>query len=181
MIDGTMGRFLIFLATAGVVGCDKGHSSSLDLPQFPVAEHLRSLVQSAPTIIIGRVADIKQGRTAGPPEERLQFRDVRVVVERILKGEIPTDTVLLEQVDPEGRVILGGFKPYRLGERYALLVRAGEGGHYVALPQGRYGLRGGSVHSTQPGPVSDKVDGMDEDAFIAEIEAIVSEKANPPV
>lgn len=138
-----------------------------------IQQDLAGLVRTAPLIIVGRVADIQPGRTAGSGEGRLQFNDVRVTVERRLKGEPPAD-LIVEQVDMAGRVFIGLGPAYKIGERYVLFLRRGEGNRYITIPQGRYLLRWwGGVRPTEAGPVADKVKGIGESKFIEEIGAIV--------
>lgn len=167
-------RILTVLVSLAVgIGCDGGGQVSPARPPGPIAQDLPSLVQAAPLIIVGKVVGIQPGRTAGEGEARLQFNDVQMSVERRLKGGPPAPLVV-EQVAIAGRVLSPEVgPPYQRGERYLLFLRPGEPGRHITIPQGRYLLKEGSVHPTEPGPAADKVKGMDEAKFIEEIAAIV--------
>ncbi len=166
------------LCVAVVIGCSGGRPVFAAPPQSIATEDviqqdLAGLVRAAPLIVVGRVADIQPGRSAGSGEGRLQFNDVRVTVEKRLKGEPPA-ALIVEQVDMTGRVFIGLGPAYKTGERYVLFLRRGEGNRYITIPQGRYLLRWwGGVRPTQAGPVADKTKGMGESKFIEEIAAIV--------
>jgi len=166
------------LLVAIVIGCGGGGLVLAVPPQSVASEDviqqdLAGLVRAAPLIVVGKVADIQPGRVAGSGEGRLQFNDVRVTVERRLKGEPPA-ALILEQVDMTGRTFIGLGPAYKTGERYMLFLRPGEGDRYITIPQGRYLLRWwGGVRPTQAGPVADKLKGMGESKFIEEIGAIV--------
>ncbi|MGH7428430.1 MAG: hypothetical protein ACREJ4_08780 [Candidatus Methylomirabilaceae bacterium] len=169
---------LLALFVAIVIGCGGGRPV-LAVPPSSITgddviqQDLAGLVRAAPLIVVGRIADIQPGRVAGSGEGRLQFNDVRLTVERRLKGEPPA-TLIVEQVDMTGRVFIGLGPAYKSGERYVLFLRRGEGDRYITIPQGRYLLRWwGGVRPTQAGPVADKVNGMGESKFIEEIAAIV--------
>jgi hypothetical protein len=124
-------------------------------------------------INLGKVEAIRPGRTAGEGEARLQFNDVQITVEKTLKGEPPIPLVV-EQVAIAGRVLSPEVgPPYQRGERYVLFLRPGEPTRYITIPQGRYQLKGGTVHTTEVGPVADKMKGMAEAKFIEEILATV--------
>ncbi|MGH7410903.1 MAG: hypothetical protein ACREJ6_07595, partial [Candidatus Methylomirabilis sp.] len=149
---------LLFLAlTVGVV-CGGGVSvASATAPPFLIAQDLAGLVQAAELVVVGKVIEMKPGRIAGEGDARLQFNDIRVTVEKRLKGE-PTGTVTVEQVDMTGRFFLSGVGPaYNVGERYVLFLRPGEGDRHFPLTQGRYLLARGSVRPTEEGPAADKV------------------------
>jgi len=166
------------LCVAVVIGCGWGRPVLAEPPQSIAAEdviqqNLAGLVRAAPLIVVGRVADIQPGRTAGSGEGRLQFNDVRVTVERRLKGEPPAD-LIVEQVDMTGRTFFGVGPAYKTGERDVLFLRRGEGHRYITIPQGRYLLSWwGGVRPTQAGPVADKTKGMRESTFIEQIAAMV--------
>jgi len=163
---------LLLALTTGVACGGGGLAASATPPPFAIVEDLPGLVDAAPLIIVGKVVEIQPGRIAGEGAGRLQFNDVRVGVEKRLKGEAP-GAVVVEQVDMTGRRVLGIGPAYKGGERYLLFLRQGEGERYITITQGRYLLSRGSVRPTEPGLVADKVKGMDEAKFIEEIEAIV--------
>lgn len=173
---GSTGLLVLFIAI--VIGCGGGRSVFAAPPQSitdddDIQQDLAGLVRAAPLIVVGRVADIQPGRTAGSGEGRLQFNDVRVTVEKRLKGEPPA-ALIVEQVDMTGRTFFGLGPAYKTGERYALFLRRGEGHRYITIPQGRYLLRWwGGVRPTQAGPVADKMKGMEESKFIEEIAAML--------
>jgi hypothetical protein len=169
------GVALLFLLAlmAGVAGCGGGSAASAARPPLPIHQDLQSLVQATPLIIVGQVGGIQPGRTAGSGEGRLQFNDVRIGVERRLKGE-PPPALVVEQVDVAGRILtLEVGPPYKRGERYVLFLQRGEGERFITAIQGRYKLKAGSVDPLVPGPVADNLKGMKEAKFIKEIEAIV--------
>lgn len=164
-----------------VTACSNGKHVSPTPAPFPLARDLSSLVQSVPLIIVGRVAGVQPGRTAGEGETRLQFNDVQVSVEKWLKGDTPTE-VLVEQLAIAGRTVTSEVGPaYKPGERYVLFLRPGEGNRYITVTQGRYLLRRGRVHPTEPGLVADKMKGMDEAKFVEKIEALVQSQVSGPV
>ena len=134
-------------------------------PPFQMGQDLPNLVQRASLIIVGKVVDVKAGRVAGEGEARLEFDDVRVSVEKRLKGEAPAE-VVVELVSQKRRVVIFPQigPPYKPDERYVLFLTPGEGGRFVAIvPRGRLFLEGGRV-----GPLD-----MDEAKFIEEIQTLV--------
>ena len=140
------------------------------------AEDLPELVQAASLVVVGRVVEVRAGRSAGSGEGRLQFNDVHISVERRLKGDPPA-TIVVEQVAPAGRVVSSEVgPPYKPGERDVLFMREGEGHRHVVLPQGRYRLERGTVHPIGPGPVAERARGVDEARFVGEIEAVAQGK-----
>lgn len=161
----------VSLALTLSLGCG-GHWSYAAPPPGPIYQDLPALVAATPLIIVGKVVDIRAGRIAGSGEGRLQFNDVRVSVERQLKGK-PGASVIVEQVDMSGRIVLGAGPAYKTGERYVLFLRPGEGHRYITIPQGRYLLVGGSVRPIDVGPAVETIKGKTEVRFIEEIEAIV--------
>ncbi|MBI2903169.1 MAG: hypothetical protein HYY12_06235 [Candidatus Methylomirabilis oxyfera] len=169
---------LLALFVAVVIGCGVGRPVFAVPPpsitdEDIIHQDLPGLVRAAPLIVVGRVVDIKPGRTAGSGEGKLQFNDVRVTVEKRLKGEPPA-ALIVEQVDMTGRVFIGLGPAYKTGERYVLFLRRGEGDRHLTIPQGRYLLRWwGVVRPTETGPVADKVKGTGESKFVEEIAAIV--------
>ena len=139
------------------------------------AEGLQGLVQAASLVVVGRVVEVRAGRSAGSGEGRLHFNDVHISVERRLKGHPPA-TIVVEQVAPAGRVVSSEVgPPYKLGERDVLFMREGEGHRYVVLAQGRYRLERGTVHPIGPGPVAERARGVDEARFVGEIQAVVAQ------
>jgi hypothetical protein len=145
-------------------------------PPGAVAQDLPELVRVASLVVVGRVVEVRAGRSAGSGEGRLQFNDVHINVERRLKGD-PRATIVVEQVAPAGRVVSSEVgTPYKPGERDVLFMREGEGHRHVVLPQGRYRLEGGTVYPIGPGPVAERARGVDESRFLGEIEAVAREK-----
>jgi hypothetical protein len=139
-------------------------------------EDLPELVQAASLVVVGRVLEVRAGRSAGSGEGRLQFNDVYISVERRLKGNPPA-TIVVEQVAPAGRVVSSEVGPqYKPGERDVLFMREGEGHRHVVLAQGRYRLERGTVHPIGPGPVAERARGVDEARFIGELEAVAAGK-----
>jgi hypothetical protein len=156
--------------TAGSAG--SGGRVAAAPPPGPVAQDLPALVRVASLVIVGRVVEVRAGRSAGSGQARLQFNDVHISVERRLKGDPPA-TIVVEQVAPAGRVVSPEVgPPYKPGERDVLFMREGEGHRHVVLPQGRYRLERGTVHPIGPGPVAEKARGLDEARFVGEIEAV---------
>lgn len=165
MNPGRRGSRLPFVLTA-VVAFYAGsiQACAAPPPPFRSDQDLSGLVQSATLIVVGKVTDVRPGRTAGEGEARLEFKDARVQVEKRLKGEAPPE-IVVELVSQERRIIISPHlgPPYEPGERYVLFLMPGEGGRYVAVPRGRFFLQGGRV-----GPLD-----MDEAQFIEKIEALV--------
>ena len=145
-------------------------------PPGAVAQDLPEFVQAASLVVVGRVVEVRAGRSAGSGEGRLYFNDVHISVERRLKGDPPA-TIVVEQVAPAGRVVSSEVgPPYKPGERDVLFMREGEGHRHVVLPQGRYRLEGGTVHPIEPGPVAERARDVDEAKFVGEIEAVAQGK-----
>src|SRR2546426_8019399 len=120
-------------------------------PPGAIAEDLPELVHAASLVVVGRVVEVRAGRSAGSGEGRLQFNDVHISVERRLKGEPPA-TIVVEQVASAGRVVSSEVgPPYNPGERDVLFMRGGEGHRHVVLPQGRYRLARGPAQATGAG------------------------------
>ena len=142
-------------------------------PPGPIAKDLPSLVKASALIIVGEVVDVRQGRTAGEGEARLQFQDVHLRVERRLKGEAPA-VVVVEQLPSVGPTVTSEVgPPFQREDRYLLFLRPGEGTRYIPITQGRYFLREGRTTPTEPGLVADRVSGMTEAEFVQEIDGIV--------
>jgi hypothetical protein len=145
-------------------------------PLGAVARDLPELVRVASLVVVGRVVEVRAGRSAGSGEGRLQFNDVHISVERRLKGDPPA-TIVVEQVAPAGRVVSPEVgPPYKLGERDVLFMREGESHRHVVLPQGRYRLERGTVHPIGPGPVAEKARGLDEARFVGEIGILAADR-----
>jgi hypothetical protein len=145
-------------------------------PPGAVAQDLPELVRAAPLVVVGRVVEVRAGRSAGSGEGRLQFNDVHISVERRLKGDPPA-TIVVEQAAPAGRAVSSEVGPaYQPGERDVLFLREGEGHRHVVLPQGRYRLERGTVQPIGPGPVAERARGIDEARFVGEIEAVAQGK-----
>ncbi len=153
------------LATAVLAACApgqdeprEGEARGLHQEVAPVGEelagHLRRLASRAPTVVVGRVAEIRPGRVAGP--DRLQFQDVRLTTEEVLKGDPGTSDVVVEQVSSEGRVVLD-FEPFQVDGRYLVFLRSSgtEPGRQVILPGGRFELVEDRVRAMDPEPVAE--------------------------
>lgn len=137
---------------------------------FPVAKDLAGLVHSVPLIVVAKVAELRQGRTVGKGDAYFQFNDVRMIVEKCLKGQPPQE-LLVEQLANAGSSVSAEVGPaYHRGERYVLFLRTGEGNRYVTAREGRYILRKGRVYPTEPGLVADKFRDAEEAKFIVQIE-----------
>jgi hypothetical protein len=167
---------LAAVLTAGSAGAG-GFLTAAAPPPGAGAEDLPQLVQAASLVVVGRVVEVRAGRSAGSGEGRLQFNDIHISVERRLKGDPPA-IIVIEQVAPAGRAISPEVgPPYQPGERDVLFLRVGEGHRHVVLPQGRYRLERGAVDPIGPGPVAERARGVDEARFVGEIEAVVRGKA----
>ena len=129
----------------------------------------------APLVVVGKVAEIRTGRSAGTGEARLQFNDVRISVERRLKGT-PPGTLVVEHVATGAGAASSAGPPYKSGERYVLFLQPGEDPRYVVIPQGRYQLVKKSVRPVGPGAVAEYAKGLDEAQFVGEIEALGQRK-----
>lgn len=169
-------RFVALVAPVILCGAASACSSPTQVSPtpapFPVAQDLPSLIRDAPLIIVGRVTGIQPGRVAGEGEGQFRFNDVRITVEKQLKGKVSAE-VLVEQLAKAGPTVTSEVgQPYEKGQRYVLFLRPGEGVRYIASTQGRYLLRDGAVQPTEPGPVADKLKGMDEAKFIARVQDI---------
>ncbi len=164
----------LVLLLLGVSACKDAQPESSP----PLPGPMRNLVNQAPVILLGQVEDLSPGRVAGPPEDQLLFQNVRIGVDRLLKGRGVGESIVVEQVDPSGRVVLG-VRTYSQEERYVLFVRPSEseGGIHVVLRQGRYLVEGETVRSTEPGPVANQVNGMQLDDFLAEVARHVGSEA----
>ena len=154
--------------------CKGPDKTSRTSASFQIPKDLSSLVQSVGVIVVGKVSGVPAGRTTGEGDARLQFNDVRITVEKRLKGDAPAE-VVVEQLAAAGRTVTSEVGPrYERGERYVLFLRSGEGTRYVTSTQGRYLLRGGRVWPTEPGLVAENFKGMDEARFVGEIQASVA-------
>lgn len=132
-------------------------------PPFRPARDLPALVEGASLIIVGKIEGVKPGRVAGQGDAQLEFNDVRVQVEKRLKGEAP-QVITVEEVSQARRVVISPMgPPFQAGERYVLFLMRGEGERYVPLPRGRFYLEGGRV-----GPLD-----MEEAKFLGQIESSV--------
>ena len=150
--------------------CGAGNQTSSTPAPSPVAKDLATLVRSVPLIVVAKVSELQPGRTVGEGEGYLQFNDVRLLVEKRLKGQPPTE-LFVEQLVKAGRTASAEVGPaYEPGQRYVLFLRPGEGNRYITAGQGRYLLRKGTVYPTEPGLVADKVRDTEQAKFIAEIE-----------
>jgi hypothetical protein len=135
-------------------------------------ENLRDLVEESELIVVAEVAEVKPGRSVQTREETLQFNDVTLTVEQVLKGE-ETASVTVEQLETGGRPVSAEVgPPYQEGQRYVLFLQPGEGDRQVTVPQGRFLLEGGEVEPTQPGDIAQEVEGMKEAQFIREIQQL---------
>jgi hypothetical protein len=149
-----------------------GAPSTDALPPGPAVETLQDLVDGSELIVVAQVSEVKPGRTVETQEEELQFNDVILEVEQMLKGEA-NDSVTVEQLDAEGKPVSAEVgDPYDEGQRYVLFLQPGEGDRQVTLPQGRFLLEGGEVKPTQPGDVAQEVEGMKEAQFIQQIQEL---------
>jgi hypothetical protein len=165
---------LAAVLTAGSAGA--GGFVAAAPPPGADAQDLPQLVQAASFVVVGRVVEVRTGRSAGSGEGRLQFNDVHISVERRLKGDPPA-TIVIEQVAPAGRAVSSEVGPaYQPGERDVLFLRQGDGHRHVVLPQGRYRLEGGAVQPIGPGSVAERAQGIDEARFVGEIEAVAQGK-----
>lgn len=173
-MQGVLPLVLVAVLTAGSA-CAGGRAAAAP-PPGAVAQNLPELVRTAPLVVVGRVDEVRAGRSAGSGEARLQFNDVHVTVERGLKGELPA-TIVLEQVATAGRAVSSEVgPPYKSGERYVLFLGPGQNSRYVVLPQGRYRLERGTVRPIGPGLVAEQARGLDEARFVGEIEAVAQGK-----
>ena len=171
---GVLSILLVAVLTAGSF-CVGGRLSAAP-PPGPIPQDLPELVRMAPLVVVGQVVEVRAGRVAGSDEGRLQFNDVHIGVTRAIKGD-PSVTIVVEQVATAGRAVSSeAGPPYKVGERYVLFARSGEGHRYVVLPQGRYRLERGTVNPIGPGLVAERVKGLDEARFVREIEAVVQGK-----
>ena len=136
--------------TAGSAGA--GGRVAAAPPPGAVAQDLPELVHTASLVVVGRVVEVRAGRSAGSGEGRLQFNDVHISVERRLKGDPPA-TIVVEQVAPAGRVVSSEVgPPYKPGERDVLFMREGEGHRYVVLPGAAIGLSAAPCIRSGRGP-----------------------------
>jgi len=139
---------------------------------FTIAQDLPNLVNNATLIVEGEVVAIKIGRSAGEGTASLQFDDVYIKINNLIKGEEKKE-IIIEQVHISEDTLSSAGPAYLKNERYILFLRPGEPGRYVTIPQGRYLLEDGKVIPTQPGPVADRMQGRNAKKFTAEITAIV--------
>jgi len=131
----------------------------------------RSLVASAPLIVIANVGEITPGRTT----EGLTFEDVHLEVTQQLKGG--TDgALILEQAAPEGRSL--DATRFEREDRYLLLLRPSRShpGRHVPVRQGQYRIDDDRVFSLQPGPVADAWNGVALDDVLRQIRAVTVEQ-----
>lgn len=151
----------------------RGHPAP---PPFSLVRDIPELVRSVPIIIVGKVTGIQPGRISGSGDSRLGFTDVRIRVEKSLKGSSPPK-VAVEQVSGAGKKFTSeAGPPYYKGQRYLLFLRPGEGGNYIPIPQGRFFLEKGKIIPVGPGILADKVKGMSEARMIEKIKSVIREQ-----
>lgn len=162
------------MAVAGLGACGAGDDRS-NQARAPtaglqeIAADLRALVEGAPLIVVGTVSELRDGRRAGP--DGLQFQDVVVSVESVLKGDPEVAAIVLEQPAPSAGVIVSSSGTFEVDGRYLLFVRESrtEAGHHVTVGQGRYLLGGETVRALHPGPVAEQLDGQPVDQVLEHV------------
>ncbi len=168
--------FIMLVAVMVSIGHSGTNVAAAPPPGAPILFSLADLVKAAPLIVVGRVAEITPGREAGEGIAHLKFNDVRIEVEKHLKGEAKTSLVV-ELVDMTKRIVPELGPPYRVGERYVLFLQPGESPRFVTVGQGRYLLQGQQAHALNIGPVADRLEGKPEAEFIEEIVALVESES----
>lgn len=162
-------------ATAtGLGACGAGEELSNQAQAPPralqeIATDLRALAEGAPLIVVGTVGELRDGRRAGP--EGLQFQDVVVSVESVLKGGADITAIILEQPAPSAGVIVSSGGTFKVDGRYLLFVRESrsEAGRHVTVGQGRYLLDGATVRALLPGPVAEQLNGQSVDQVLERV------------
>ena len=168
--------FMMLVAIMLSIGHSGTYVAAAPPPGAPIVSSLTDLVKAAPLIIVGRVAEITPGREAGEGAGQLKFNDVRIEVEKPLKGEATT-SVVVELVDMTKSIVPELGPPYRVGERYVLFLQPGESPRFVTVGQGRYLLQDQQVRALNIGPVADRLEGKPEAEFIEEIVALVASES----
>src|SRR3989442_3991489 len=127
-----MGTALLFSPAAVLTAasvCAGGRASAAP-PPGPVARDLPELVRAAPLVVVGRVVEVRPGRSAGSGEGRIQFSEVHISVERRLKGD-PLATIIVEQVAPAGSTVSPGVWPSdNVWERDVVFLGACDGSRH---------------------------------------------------
>ena len=113
------------------------------------------LVAGADLIVEARHVAAAAGRIVGEGEDATPFTDNTFAVLDVLKGELSSDTVVVEQTGgllPDGVILdINDGGPYEAGSTYLLFLREGEDGkYYVINHQARYRIRDGYLEGVDP-------------------------------
>lgn len=154
--------------------------------QFPPASvqdrwHFGSLpemVASSDALVQGRVVDTRPGRSVGEGEEALQFRAVTIWVERVFRGFVAGETVLLEETGYG--LEIEGFPASRTGDRGFYFLFAKEPGRNYS--QSRFLIRGDRLVGPSGGdPLVNEVEGWAMEHFLQLLEVAAQAAARGEV
>jgi hypothetical protein len=143
--------------------------SQAPAPLLLLQKDLPSLVAATPVIVVGAITKVEAGRVAAVGEDRLEFNDISIRIERLLRGKL-SDPFVLEQVAHVEKVVTPGIgPPYRVGERYLLFLQPGEGRRFIPVAQGRFRIENGGLVPLDSGPAADALKGMSEEQVLKNI------------
>ncbi len=115
-------------------------------------ESLEEMVETSQLIVAGKVVEVKAGRTVGPaddPEGAIQFQEGTLQVDEVLKGSLPSNSLILEE-EPDGIEGEGGSKAGDMGV-YFLVAKQDRPSVFVPInSQGKLLIRDGQIVASDP-------------------------------
>lgn len=142
-----------------------GNTSIISVP-----ENLHDLIRRSELVVVAEVQSIKKGRRIKIEENILQFEDIRLKIRQVVKGE-RIESIVVERASIRPRRASSEIGPeYKMRESYLLFLVKGDNNRHVVINQGRYLLQKAVVRSTQPGNVSELIDGESIQTLIKKIE-----------
>jgi hypothetical protein len=132
-------------------------------------QNVRDLARTAETVVVGRVADIKDGPRSGADESEfhageeagLPSQRVTFEVEDTWAGQAPARLLLYKAGSQTAW--MDEDPPYEVSQRYVLFVNKAEryerGLHMNPKPDGRIGINGDRLVAVTHGALAEKLDG----------------------
>jgi len=126
------------------------HADALEVHQFG---NLREMVVESTAVVVGRVDQVRSGRTQGASHDAIGFKEYVLHVEDVLKGSVEGDSLLLEEEawsDTGAALIVNNVAPTQRGDRGIYFISTKETRPYYALvnSQGRYLEVGGKLRGS---------------------------------
>ncbi len=174
------------VSAAALSGCGSAAPSEpFEVPEYSVQAwekaHYSSLAQmsgGAELIVVGVVQSVTPGRTVGEPGATIQFRELNVRVERVLKGAAAQSVVVEEEGIHAGgqHYSLNNSRAAKAGARavFFLKRKAGEQNVLYRLTnsQSRFFLHGGKVFANTSSELTGfeaELQRLDEAALMATV------------